>query len=86
MVLTTVTVQVNPVVAPCGDAATLLHWSMVKVAAFATEAGRANSATEKAPVSTISAATDATPKRTREALRAYLGNFMVDPFEGLTWC
>jgi len=34
--------------------------------------------------SSPTAATDATPKRTREAFRAYLGNFMVDPFDGRT--
>jgi hypothetical protein len=34
--------------------------------------------------SSPTAATDATPKRAREACREYLGNFMVDPFEGLT--
>ena len=57
IVLTTVTVQVNPVVAPCGVAPMLLHWLMVMGAALAGAAGRTNPAKENAPMTATRAIT-----------------------------
>lgn len=50
IVLTTVTVQSIPVVAPPGPGPTLLHWSTEIFAALAGEGNRAIPAKENAPV------------------------------------
>jgi hypothetical protein len=54
MVLTTVTMQVIRVVAPPGPGPTSLHWSTATFAAWAAGGGTANTATDKARVSTTS--------------------------------
>lgn len=57
IVLTTVTVQVNPVVAPCGVAPMSLHWLTAMGAALAEGAGRTNPAKENAPMTATKAIT-----------------------------